>query len=201
MAPHTSCSLLKSSDHPSQYFCDVCKCMFSMDWGNGHNNWCTNCVFKVYAYCHPCSTVHQVPNILGSTMLCLSNSSLSYTSHQNFANPTTIKNESTIFKVMMICMTMMIVQLAMMWTMTAIVCIIPVTATSNPPFSMVQIPMEIQRSSSMDWTDISSTTTHPRTRLGSYLIIQMTSLPLLNSTYHHHVNWTWVHMSLSSCCS
>ena len=61
--------------------------------------------------------------------------------------------------------------------------------------------MVIQRSSSMDWTDISSTTSHPRTRLGSYLIIQMTFLSLLNFRYHHHANWTWVHMSLSSCCS
>ena len=63
------------------------------------------------------------------------------------------------------------------------------------------VPVEIQRSSSMDWMDISSTSIHSRTRLGSYLIIQMTSLSLLNSRYHHHANWTWVHMSLSSCCS
>ena len=106
------------------------------------------------------------------------------------------------FKVMMICMTMMIVQLAMMWTMTAIVCMIPVTAISAPPFSKIEVVhMEIQRYSSMDWTDICSTTTHPKTRLGSYLIIQMTSLSLLNSRYHHHANWTWLHMSLSSCCS
>ena len=103
--------------------------------------------------------------------------------------------------VLMICMTMMIVQLAMMLTMTAIVCLIPVTAMSHPPFSKVLVPMKIQRSSSMDWMDVSSTTTHPRTRLGSYLIIQMTFLSLLNSRYHHHANWTWVHMSLSSCCS
>jgi hypothetical protein len=48
--------------------------------------------------------------------------------------------------------------------MTAIVCMIPVTAMSHPPFSKVLIPMIIQRSSSMDWTDISSTTIHPRTR-------------------------------------
>ena len=106
------------------------------------------------------------------------------------------------FKVMMICMTMMIVQLAMMLTMTAIVCVIPVTAMNYSPFSkIVVVPMEMQRSSSMGWTDISSTKSHHRTRLGSYLIIQMTSLSLLNSRYHHHANWTWVHMSLSSCCS
>ena len=52
--------------------------------------------------------------------------------------------------VLMICMTMMIVQLAMMLTMTAIVCVIPVTAMSHPLFSMVVVPMKIQRSSSMD---------------------------------------------------
>ena len=50
----------------------------------------------------------------------------------------------------------MIVQLAMMLTMTAIVCIIPVTAMSPPPFSKVLVPMEIQRSSSMDWTEWTS---------------------------------------------
>ena len=55
------------------------------------------------------------------------------------------------FKEMMICMTTMIVQLASMLTMTAIVCIIPVTAMSHPPFSkIVLVPMEIQKSSSMD---------------------------------------------------
>ena len=54
---------------------------------------------------------------------------------------------ATFFKVMMICMTMMIVQLA---TMTTFVCMIPVTAMSPPPFSMVLVPMEIQRYSSMD---------------------------------------------------
>ena len=51
------------------------------------------------------------------------------------------------FKVMMICMTMMIVQLATMMTMTAIICVIPVTAMSHPPFSKIVL-MEIQRSSS-----------------------------------------------------
>ena len=42
---------------------------------------------------------------------------------------------------MMMNKTMMIVQLAMMLTMTAIVCVIPVTAMSHPPFSMVVVPM------------------------------------------------------------
>ena len=54
------------------------------------------------------------------------------------------------FKVMMICMTMMIVQLATMLTMTAIVCMIPVTAISPPPLSKVVVHMMIQRSSSKD---------------------------------------------------
>ena len=103
--------------------------------------------------------------------------------------------------VTMMCMTMMIVQLATMLTMAAIVCIITVTAMSHHPLSKVLVPMKIQKSSSMGWMDISSNTIHPMTRLGSYLIRQMTSLYLLNSRYHHHAKWTWVHTSLSSCCS
>ena len=204
MAPCTSCFFSRSSNCRSQHFCDVCKYMFRMDWANGHNNQCSNCEFKVYAFCHHCSTAHKVPNRLGSTMLCLSDSSLSNTSHHSFAHhlPTTVNNQRTFFEVTMICMTMMIVQLAMLLTMTATVCIIPVTAMSHSPFSKVLVvPMEIQMSSSMDWLDVSSTTTHPRTRLGLYLTRQMTFLSLLNSRYHHHPNWTWVHMSLSSCCS
>ena len=69
-----------------------------MDQSNGHNNQCSNSVFKVYAFCHHCSTVHEVPHRLGSTMLCLSNSSLSNTTHGNLAHPTTINNESTIIQ-------------------------------------------------------------------------------------------------------
>ena len=96
MAPCTSCLLSRSSNCHSQHFCDVCKYMFTMDPGNGHNNWFSNCVFKVYAYCHHCSTVHEVQNILGSTMLCLSNSSLSNTSKHDFAHhhSTAVNNES-----------------------------------------------------------------------------------------------------------
>jgi hypothetical protein len=52
-------------------------------------------------------------------------------------------------KVTMIYMTTMIVQQATLLTMTAIICIIPVTAMSHPPFSKIVL-MEIQRSSSMD---------------------------------------------------
>ena len=72
--------------------------MFRMDRSHGHNNQCSNHVFKVYAFCHHCSTVHEVPNILGSTMISFSNSSLSNTSQHSPAHPTTINNESTIFQ-------------------------------------------------------------------------------------------------------
>ena len=100
MAPCMSCLLSRSSDCHSQHFCDVCKYMFRMDQRNGHNNQCSNCVFKVYAFCHHCSTVHKVPNRLGSTMLCLSNSSLSSPSKHDFAHhhPTEVNNQSTIFQ-------------------------------------------------------------------------------------------------------
>ena len=99
MASRTSCLLSRSSDRRCQHFCDVCKYMFRMDQSNGHNNQCSNCVFKVYAYCHHCSTVHEVPHRLGSTMLCLSNSSLSNTSKHDFAHhhPTAVNNESTFY--------------------------------------------------------------------------------------------------------
>ena len=98
MASCTTCLLSRSSNHHSQHFCDVCKYMVRMDQGNGHNNQCSNGVLKVYAFCHHCSTVHEVPHRLGSTMLCLSNSSLSNTTHHNLAHPTTINNQSTIFQ-------------------------------------------------------------------------------------------------------
>ena len=99
MASCMSCLLSRSSDCRSQHFCDVCKYMFRMDQSNGHNNRCSNCVFKVYTYCHHCSTVHEVPHRLGSTMLCLSNSSLSNTIHHSptHHHPTAVNNESTIF--------------------------------------------------------------------------------------------------------
>jgi hypothetical protein len=71
-----------------------------MDQSNGHNNQCSNQVFKVYAYCHHCSSVHKVPNRLGSTMMCLSNSALTITTHHNLAHPhpRAVNNESTIFQ-------------------------------------------------------------------------------------------------------
>ena len=100
MASRASCLLSRSSDCRSQHFCDVCKYMFRMDQSNGHNYQCSNCVFKVYAYCHHCSTVHEVPHRLGSTMLCLSNSSLSNTSKHDFAHhhPMAVNIKSTIFQ-------------------------------------------------------------------------------------------------------
>ena len=47
-----------------------------------------------------CSTVHDVPNRVGGTMLCLSNSSLSNTSRRDFAHhhSTAVKNQSTFFQ-------------------------------------------------------------------------------------------------------
>ena len=98
MAPCTSCLLSRSSDCHSQHFCDVCEYLFRMDQGHGHNNRCSNHVFKVYAFCHHSSTVHVVPNILGSTMLCLSKSALSNTSHHSYHHPMAVNNESTIFQ-------------------------------------------------------------------------------------------------------
>ena len=100
MALCMSCLFLRSSNCCSQHFCDVCKYMFRMNQGNGHNNWYSNCAFKVYAFCHHCSTVHKVPNRLGSTMMCLSKSLLLNTSHHSFAHhhPPAVNNQSTIFQ-------------------------------------------------------------------------------------------------------
>jgi hypothetical protein len=100
MASRLSCLLSRSSDRHSQHFCDVCKYMFRMDRSNGHNNRCSNRVFKVNAFCHHCSTVHKVPHRLGSTMMCLSNSSLSNTTHQSPAHhhPMGVNNKSTFFQ-------------------------------------------------------------------------------------------------------
>ena len=99
MASRTSCLLSRSSNHRSQHFCDVCKYMFRMDQSNGHNDQYSNQVFKVYAFCHHCSTVHEVPHRLGSTMMCLSNSSLSNTIHYSLVHhhPTAVNNESTFY--------------------------------------------------------------------------------------------------------
>ena len=176
-----------------------------MDQGNQHNNWCSNHVFKVYAFCHHCPTVHKVPNRLGSNMLCLFNSSLSNTTHHSFAHhhPMAINNESTIFqsdnnmhdnddnstsKVV--------------GNDSNCLC---GTSDSNESSSFLKYTSTHEDSkvffNGLTWMDASSTTIHPMTRLGVYLIAQMTSLSLLNSRYHHHASWTWVHMSLSSCCS
>ena len=143
MAPCMSCLLSRSSNCRSQHFCDVCKYMFRMDQSNGHNNQCSNHVFKVYAFCHHCSTVHEVPHRLGSTMMCLSNSSLSYTSKHDFAHhhPTAVNIKSTIFQGDNDIHDNNNSPTATLLTMTAIICIIPVTAMSHPPFSMVLVPM------------------------------------------------------------
>ena len=100
MAPCTSCLLSRSSNHRSKHLCDVCKYKFRMGWSNWHNNQCSNHVFKVYAFCHHFSTAQKVPNILDSTMLCLSNSVLSNPSKHDFAHPhpTAVNNQSTIFQ-------------------------------------------------------------------------------------------------------
>ena len=99
MAPCLSCLLSRYSDCRSQHFCDVCKYMFRMDQSNGHNNPCSNQVFKVYAYFHHCSMVHEVPHRLGSTTLCLSKSALSNTSHHSLAHhhPTGVNNKCTFY--------------------------------------------------------------------------------------------------------
>ena len=205
MASCTSCLLLRSSNCCSQHFCDVCKYMFRIDKSNGHNNLCSNYVFKVYAYCHHCSTVHEVPHRLGSTMLCLSNSSLSNTSHHSLVHPHSmaVNNKSNFFQ-----------GDDDMHDNNDI----PTSNNVNNDNICLHDTSDCNESSSflngsstyedskiffngLSWIDVSSTTIHPRTRLGLYLIIQMTSLSLLNSRYHHHANWTWVHMSLSSCCS
>ena len=55
------------------------------------------------------------------------------------------------FKVMMICMTTLIVPLKTMLTMIAIVYMIPATAMSPPPFSKVLVHMEIQ--GLLQWTE------------------------------------------------
>jgi hypothetical protein len=219
MTPCKSCLLSGSSNCRSQHYCDVCKYMFRMDQSNRHNNHCSNHVFKVYAYCHHCSTVHEVPHRLGSTMLSLSTSSLSNTSHHSFAPPTAVKNESTFSQ-----------GDDDMHnnndnSMSNVVdndsnCLRD-TSDSNESSSFHKgssthgdskvsfnglsctdvSSTTTHPRTRLSCTDVSSTTTHPRTRLGSYLIIQMTSLSLLNSRYHHHAYWTWVHTSLSSCCS
>ena len=201
MAPCLSCLSSRSSDPLSQHFCNICKYMFRMDQSNWHNNQCSNQVFKVYAFCHHCPTVHEVPHRLGSTMLCLSNSSLSNTSHHSFAHPTGVNNKCTLYHGdkdmhdINDSSNSNIVDNDSNWLHDTSDC------NEFSSFLKGSTTHEDSRSSSMDWMNVSSTTIHPRTRLSSYLIIQMTFLSLLNSRYHHHANWTWFHMSLSSCCS
>ena len=70
-----------------------------MDQSNGHNNQCSNREFKVYAFCHHCYTVHEVTHRLSSTMMCLSNSSLSNTIHHSLVHhhPTAVNIKSTFY--------------------------------------------------------------------------------------------------------
>ena len=193
MASCTSCLLSRSSDRRSQHFCDVCKYMFRMDRSNGHNNQCSNCVFKVYAYCHHCPTVHEVPHRLGSTMMCLSNSSLSNTTHHSPAHhhPTAVNNKSTFYHGdddihnNDDSPTSNIVD-------NDSNCLRD-TSDCNESSSFLKDSTSTHGDSKvffngLNGTVVNSTTIHPRTRLGSYLIIQMTSLSLLNSRYHHHAN-------------
>ena len=66
------------------------------------------------------------------------------------------------------------------------------SSDSNEPFSFLNGTSTYEDSkvffNGLNGTAVSSTTIHPRTRLDSYLIIQMTFLSLLNSRYHHHAN-------------
>ena len=149
-------SCFKSSDCHFQHFCDVCKYMFRMDQANGHNNQCSNRVFKVYAYCHHCSTVHEVPHILCSTMLCLSNSSLSNTIHHSVAHPhfTWVINKSTFYH-------SDIDMLENNHNENSKVvdndsnCLRDTSdCNESSPFSKVLVPMEIPRSLSMDWAEL-----------------------------------------------
>ena len=192
MASRMSCLLSRSSDHRSQHFCDVCKYIFRMDQSNGHNNQCSNCVFKVYAYCHHCYTVHEVPHRLGSTMMCLSNSSLSNTIHHSLVHhhPTAVNVKSTFYHGIddmhdnddsptsndvdndSNCLRD--------------------SSDSNESSSFLKGSSTYEDSkvffNGLNGTAVSSTTIHPRTRLCAYLKIQMTFLSLLNSRYHHHAN-------------
>ena len=151
MAPHTSCLLSRSSDCRSQHFCDVCnKCS---EWIKAIGTiinaqiMCSKCMptaITALLYTKfqidlavPCCVFHTLHSPILANMILL----------------IIILQQSTMrapfLKVMMICMTTLILQLAMMLTMTAIICIIPVTAMSPPPFSKIVL-MEILRSSSMD---------------------------------------------------
>ena len=203
MAPCTSCLISRLSNCHYLHFYDVCKYIFRMNQGNGHNNWCSNCVFKVYAFCHHCSTVHEVPHRFGSTMICLSNSSLSNTTHCSLAHPTTINNESTIFQGdddmhdnndnstsnnvdnHSNCL--------------------HDTSDSYESFSFLK-GNSTHVDSKVFFNGLNGRKSYYNSSQDKIGFIphstdEMTSLSLLNSRYHHHANWTWVHMSLSSCCS
>jgi hypothetical protein len=96
---------------------------------------CTKFLIDLAAPCCVCPTPHS-PILLIKVLLII------------ILQESTTRAPSII--VTMICMTMMIVQIARLLTMTAIVYVIPVIAMSPPPFSKVLVPIGIQRSSSMD---------------------------------------------------
>ena len=135
--------------------------------------------------------MYKVPNILGSTMLCLSNSSLSNTSHQSPAHhhPTAVNNKSTFYHGdddmhdNDDSPTSKVVDNDSNY--------LHHTSDSNESSSFLKDSSSTHDDlkvffNGLNRTNVSSNTTHPRTRLGLYLIIQMTSLSLLNTRYHHH---------------
>ena len=83
---------------------------------------CTKFLIDLAALCCVCPTLHS-PILVIIIWLILQQSTMRAPS----------------IMVLMICMTMMIVQIAIMLTMTAIVCVIPVTAMSHSPFSKVLV--------------------------------------------------------------
>ena len=96
---------------------------------------CTKFLIDLAAPCCVCPTLHfPIPAIIVLFIIILWQST----------------TRAPSIMVLMIYITTIIVQLATLLTMTAIVCIIPVTAMCHPPFSKILVHMEIQRSSSMD---------------------------------------------------
>ena len=96
----------------------------------------TKFLIDLAAPCCVCPTLHSpIPAIIVLFILILQQST----------------TRAPSIMVTMRCMTTIIVQIVRLLTMIAIGCMIPVTAMSHPPFSkIVLVPMEIQRSSSMD---------------------------------------------------
>ena len=85
---------------------------------------CTKFLIDLAAPCCVCPALHS-PVLVIIVLLILQQSTMRAPS----------------IMVLMICMTTTIVQIATLLTMTAIICVIPVTAMSHSPFSMVLVPM------------------------------------------------------------